>query len=472
MGLRKYINKVKELGELKLIEGANWDLEIGAITYLVAKKPNPPALLFDNIKGYKPGYRILSLPCTSAKRLNLVLGLPLELRGLEVVSKLRDKLNEQLQLVPPVEVGKGPIMQNVLRGNEVDLFMFPAPRWQALDGGRYLGTGDTVIMRDPDEGWVNVGVHRIELHAKSAATIFFEAGKHGDIIRRKYWSKGESCPVAVTLGGDPLYVSVAGTRIPWGMSEYDYMGWWRKEPVQVIKGPLTGLPIPADAEIALEGEMVPPEVESRMEGPFSEATGHYSPARLESTFRVKSILHRDDPIVLAQLPFIGPGVPPGWSHLLGAARLWNHLDKLVPGVKGVWSHCEFGVSRAVTISIEQKYGGHAKQVALAALGHHSYNRKFVIVVDEDIDPSDLSEVIFAIGMRSSPDSWDIVRDCWCGSLNPELSPHKRKVNDITHSAAMILACKPYYWIKDFPPRVKTAPELESKVKKKWKGVLF
>ena len=468
MDLREFIDKVKEVGELEVVEGANWDLEIGAITYLMAKKPNPPALLFDKIPGYKPGYRILASALSTEKRANLLLGLPLELKGLEIVSKLRDKLNEPLELIPPVEVKEGPIMQNVLRGDEVDLYMFPTPKWQAFDGGRYIGTGDTVITRDPDEGWINVGVHRIQIHDKTTATIFFDVGgKHGDIMRRKYWAKGQGCPVAVTLGGNPLYVSVGGTRIPWGMPEYDYMGWWQKKPVEVIRGPVTGLPIPADAEIVLEGEMLPPEVESRIEGPFSEWTGHYSPAKLESAFKVKGILHRDDPIILAQLPFLGPGVPTEWVHLLLAARLWDHLDKIVPGVKGVWCHLEFGGFHAVAISIEQKYGGHAKQVAAAALGQFSYNRKFVIVVDDDIDPTNLSEVIWAVGMRSNPESWDIIRDSWCGSLDPLVSPRKREVGDFTHSAVLITACKPYYWIKDFPPRVRTDPEFEREVNKKW-----
>jgi UbiD family decarboxylase len=123
-----------------------------------------------------------------------------------------------------MEVEEGPVMQNVRQGSEVDLSIFPAPKWQSLDGGKYIGLGDMVIQKDPEEGWTNVGTHRIQIHSKSTATIFFEPGKHGDIIRRKYWSRGQSCPVAVTLGGDPFYVSIGGARIPWGMSEYDPSG--------------------------------------------------------------------------------------------------------------------------------------------------------------------------------------------------------------------------------------------------------
>ncbi len=467
--LREFIDKVQQIGELRVVKGANWDLEIGAITYLVAKRPDPPALLFDNIQGYKAGYRILSIPYSTDKRMALSLGLPPELRGLELVRKMRDKMSEPLNLIPPVVVKGGPVLENVHTGNEVNLFEFPTPMWQAGDGGRYIGTGDTVIVKDPDEGWVNLGVHRVQIHDKSTATIMHEAGKHGGMIREKYWSRGQGCPVAVTCGGDPLLVFVGSVRVPWGMPEYDYAGWLRNEPVEVIKGPATGLPIPAHAEIVLEGEMLPPAVDSRLEGPFSEATGHYSPAEMESAFKVKAILHRNNPIILAHLPFLGRGISVGWAELRSSAMIWSHLDGVVPGVKGVWSPPEF--PRTVVISIEQKYGGHAKQVALAALARHSYNRKYVIVVDDDIDPSDIREVLFAVSLRADPEKFDIIRDSWCNHLMPLLSPQQKEMGDITQTAMLIMACKPYYWIKDFPPSITTSPELEEKVKEKYGAAL-
>jgi UbiD family decarboxylase len=467
MDLREFINKANELGELKEIEGADGELEIGAITYLTAKEPEPPALLFDKIIGHKPGYRLLANANLTDKRTNLLLGLPIEARGLELVRNIKERLNEPLKLTPPIEVKDGLVMQNIRQGDDVDLSIFPAPKWQRLDGGKYIGLGDTIIQRDPEENWVNIGTHRIQVHGKSVATIFFEPGKHGDLIRKKYWRKGETCPVAVTLGGDPFYVSIGASRIPWGMPEYDYIGWWKRDPVKVIKAPLTGLPIPADAEIALEGEMVPPEEESLIEGPFSEWNGHYTPARPEAAFRVKGIYYRDHPIVLAQMPFLGPGVRTSWAYLISAAQLWSHLDTVVPAVKGVWIHTEFGGHHCVVISIEQKYGGHAKQAALAALGHYGYHRKFVVVVDEDIDPSNLRDVLFAVGMRSDPGMWDMVRECWTGVLEPLLSPQKKQTGEITQTAVVILACKPYHWMNDFPPRVEADLELERKVKEKF-----
>jgi UbiD family decarboxylase len=466
--LREYINKVKELGELRLIEGADWNLEIGTAACLAAKAPSPPALLFDKIKDYPAGYRVLVMPYSNDRRIALTLGLPLEAGKLDLVRAIRDRMKEAYKPIPPKEVKDGPVLQNVMSGNEVDLYKFPVPHYLPRDGGRYLGLGDTVIVKDPDEGWVNVSTQRVQVHDKSTATIFSEPGKHMDMIRRKYWAKGQNCPVAVTCGSHPIFLCIGGMGMPWGRAELDWLGWWRKQPVEVIPGPATGLPIPADAEIALEGEMVPPEVETRMEGPFSEWTGHYSPARPEPALRVKTVMHRNDPIILAQLPFLGRGsTNHHLSHVMKAARVWNHLDSVVPGVKGAWTFSELGSMINVVISLEQKYGGHAKQAAVAALGLMSYFTKLIIVVDEDIDPSNLRHVLWAVALRSEPEEWENIKGTWSGYLDPRISPQKRAAGELTHSTAIILACKPYSWIKDFPPAVEEYPELERKVMEKW-----
>ena len=141
MDLRQFIEKVDQLGELKRIEGAHWDLEIGALTFLVAENPEPPALLFDKIEGYGEGYRVLALPYVNNRRSALIFGLPLEASSAELVNALRDKLRGPMELIPPVEVKEGPVMENIDSGDKVDLFKFPTPKWQHLDGGRYIGTG-------------------------------------------------------------------------------------------------------------------------------------------------------------------------------------------------------------------------------------------------------------------------------------------------------------------------------------------
>jgi len=466
--VREYVKAVEELGELKQIEGADWFLEIGAIAQLAGTIPNPPVLLFDKVKGYPAGYRVL-LPTTSSPvRASIQLEISRQLNTKqEAVSVLREKLSQPFKPIPPLQVKAGPVLENIQTGSDVDLFKFPVPQWFATDGGRYIGVHDTVIMRDPDEGWVNVSVQRIQIQDKTTATIFIEPGKQGDKIRRKYWERGEACPVAVTCGGDLLVFIAAAMPMPWGLSEYDWVGWWRGEPLEVINGPLTGLPIPALSEIALEGELLPPEVETRKEGPFPEWTGHYAPATREPVFKVKSVTHRNDPIWVGQ-PFLGAGGSMGLTRsLLYSADVWNTLEKTIPAVKGVWNH-----DRCFFVSIAQQYPEHARETALAVINHRSrimnlVAEKFIVIVDDDVDPFDPQDVLFAIMMRCDTEHLEIVKGTRTRLLDPLLSAEKREAGDFTHSAVLILACKPYQWIKDFPPRVRTDPELIRKARDKW-----
>jgi len=122
---------------------------------VAAKAPNPPALLFDKIKDYPPGYRVLATPCCNDKRIALTLGLPLEASGLDLIRNMRDKINEPFKALPPVMVKDGPITENIDNGDK-SIFIIPDAPLAALDGGRYIGTGDAIVIKDPDEGWVNV----------------------------------------------------------------------------------------------------------------------------------------------------------------------------------------------------------------------------------------------------------------------------------------------------------------------------
>ncbi len=155
-----------------------------------------------------------------------------------------------------------------------------------------------------------------------------------------------------------------------------------------------------------------------------------------------------------------------------SARVWEQLDRVVPGVKGVWSPDEFGLERCLVISLKQQYPGHAKHAALAALGYYPMSRKFVIAVDDDVDPSNIREVLFAVGNRADPEAFDVIRGNWVSKLDPLLAdPEIQRTGDLTISTVIILACKPFHWMKDFPPPVTIAPELQEQVREKWKGLL-
>lgn len=466
--LRGYIDRVKEIGECKVIEEADWDLEIGVISELYLSVPDPPLLLFDKIRNHEPGYRIISNLLITPKRAALALGLPLEAKGIGLVQAWREK-SKEMKLIPPAEVKTGPIYENIETGNDINLLKFPTPKWHELDGGRYIGTGCMVIQKHPDEGWVNIGTYRVQVHDRDTATIFMVPGRHGDLIRKLYWERGLGCPAAVCLGQEPLLWSISSVAVPWHVSEYDYAGGLKGQPVEVVKGKVTGLPIPATAEIVLEGEILPPDIESRMEGPFGEWTGYYaSGTRAEPAFKVKAVLHRNNPIIMGVPPMGGPDSLD--RNVRRAAIAWDYLDNNVPNIKGVWVFLAGVPWMIAVISIKQSYGGHAKQTLLSAAGCEvlANASKYIIVVDDDIDPTSTFEVLWALATRSDPaKSIDIIRDCWAEPLDPIITPDQRQRRDFTHSVALISACKPFDWINEFPASIKSSRPLLERVNKKW-----
>lgn len=186
--------------------------------------------------------------------------------------------------------------------------------------------------------------------------------------------------------------------------------------------------------------------------------------------KVTAILHRNNPIIQGCPPFAKPSAYSVGKHIQISAGLWDELDQQIPGVKGVWNFEEGAVRSLIVVSLQQMYGGHAKQAGLlvASSSRATTTGRFVIVVDEDIDPSNISEVLWALGTRVEPDTAiEIVRGCWGIGSNPALPPDRRLRGDYTHSIAIILACRPYEWIKDFPPTLKSSPELLNRTRQKW-----
>src|SRR5215475_13320524 len=133
-----------------------------------------------------------------------------------------------------------------LHGDDLDITRFPAPKWHEPDGGRYIGTGSFNVSRDPDEGWINCGTYRVMIHDATTAGFYISPGKHGRQMRDKYQARGE-----------PMPFLMACSEVPYGVSEYEIVGGMRGKPVEVIRAPVTGLPIPANAEIVLEGFVAP-----------------------------------------------------------------------------------------------------------------------------------------------------------------------------------------------------------------------
>ncbi len=466
--LRDWMENVAALGELKRVDGAECELEIGTLTDLVCHAPRRNSLLFQNIPGYPGDYGILVNALGSAKRLALVMGIEAE-NTRELVAALTRKIAD-LQPIPPRYVDQGPVLENQYFGDEVDITKFPAPLWHAKDGGRYLGTGSVTITRDPELDWVNLGTYRVMVVDKDRLGFYMSPGKHGLIHREKYFAQGKPCPVAISFGHDPLLLLVGAFEWPHGLSEYGVAGGFKGAPIDVIQGKFTGLPFPAQAEIVIEGEAVAGE--KSQEGPFGEWTGYYaSGMRQEVTIKVKAVYHRHGPIVLGAPPFKPPNGNSFYGAVMRSAKLKRDLTASgVPDVVDVWFPEEGGGRFLCVVSIKQRYPGHAKQVGLLAMGNPSsvYMGRYVIVVDEDIDVTDLSNVMWAVITRTDPvKSIDIVRRLWSGPLDPVLTKEDGGFN----SRAIIDACRPFERLSTFPPVIELDQEVEKRVRQRWGDAL-
>ena len=463
--LREFMAALEPMDEIRTVDGADWDLEIGAITELNFEREGP-ALLFDHIKGYPKGYRILCNAVETLPRALLALGLPTDLDTDAAIAQYEAKLSSYAP-VPETEVQSGPILENAYFGDDVDLWKFPTPRWHEADGGRYIGTGSMVIMRDPDTGEVNLGTYRVMVHDRNTAGLFIVLAHTGAQIQRKYWARGQICPVAVCLGEDPLLFLCSAAYVQTHRrEEYEQCGYFRGESVEVIREEVTGLPIPAGAEIVIAGEIPPPDVEMRDEGPFAEYTGYYASAtRPEPVIKVQAMYHRNDPILLGMPPYKyrGPSLHFGIPHHIIDLRA--KVKKAgIDGVLDVWEPVHPGLK---VVQVKQRYPGHAMKAALALTG--DFNARFVVVVDEDINPRDPVDVLWAIATRCDPATTiSILNGCSSTQLDPRLPPDKKLSGDLTTSCAIIDACKPFHWIDQFPAANIASQELRREVLTKWK----
>lgn len=252
--LREWLEEVDKIGELRRLNGADWDVEIGAISAM-----SVDAVLCDNIVGYPPGYRVLANPIDAIPRWLLMQNWSTKARE----NALCREWKERLQSFKPVKVkwvDRGPILENIQQGDDIDVFKFPVPKIHPGDAGRYIGSCDSVILKDSDTGRVNLGTYRMQVHDKSTLALYMSSsGKDGAMILKKHQEMQKPCPVLVLVGMEPAiyYASNAElTHVP-AFSEYEFAGWLKGAPIEVIKGEFTGLPIPAYAEIAIEGESLP-----------------------------------------------------------------------------------------------------------------------------------------------------------------------------------------------------------------------
>jgi UbiD family decarboxylase len=464
--LRNWVDAVAAAGELKIIKGAEPKEEIGGIVDLYQRKMGHPAVMFDEVPGFPKGHRVLANILTSVPRINIALGLPPAASEMELVqwwrTYMRDKPSHK-----PREVNGGPVLDNVLSGDAVNIEKIPTPVWHEHDGGPFIGTACMVVMKDPDSGWVNYGTYRVQSQGPNLATVMMSPGKHGRIMMTKYHERGQPCPVAVIAGLHPALFMLGGLEIPYGQNELEAAGGILGEPIEVINMPKTGLPVPANCEIAFEGLIHPGDLVQ--EGPLGEWTGYYAGgSRPEPAIRISTMMYRNDPILMGAIPAVPPNDNTFYLGTYRCGAVWSQLEAAgIPGVKGVWAHEAGGSRFLLTISIQQLYGGHSKQAAMVAAHCHAgaYCNRFTIVVDDDIDPTNFNDVIWAMCTRCDPrEQVDIIHGGWSSALDPMCYDGD---TDRRNSRVIIDACIPFRRRKSFPIVARSSKALDERIRAKW-----
>ena len=414
--LRGWMQALDAAGELQAIDAeVDWNVELGTITRLAAGPGTGPALVFNNIRDYGANSRCRRVfvgGLANYRRVAMMLGLAPDTHPRELVKIGRTVLEGS---IAPRIVKDGPVKQNVIKGDDVDLNEFPVPQWNRIDGGRYILSYGGVVTKDPNTNVMNVGIYRGMVAGKNQIPILMWRAQHIGHHATAWQQAGhKEMPIAVAIGWEPSLGFVGGSPVPKGVCEYDVMGAIRGAPVDLVKCETVDLHVPASAEIVIEGYLGLDPESYVMEGPYAEFTGYVAGDKSpKPSIRVTCITHRTDPILRGTIEGSMPGSFSEngvCSSIMRAATAWNVLDRAgVPGITDVWCPpVQAGVNTLV--QMKQSYRGQAKQAANALWGSSAAHVRYkhVTVVDDDIDIHDYAAVDWAIAYRVNAGENDIV----------------------------------------------------------------
>ena len=305
--------------------------------------------------------------------------------------------NYRFEQLAPVEVesSDAPCKQVRLFGEEADLDRFPWIQNNPADGGRFISTG-SVIMEDPDIGR-NVGTYRLQVKGPQKLGICFTGQNHGAMMMRKAIAQGKkSVPCVVATGLDPITWMMSSTRVgELGDDEFALSGGFRRKPVELVRAETNALMAPAQAEIVIEGEI---STDKEMEGPYGEMLGYIGEPAPNHYMTVKAITHREKPWVYNIWPGIG-GAYLTWPWQVGH---FARLKRIMPNL--VKLHMPPDIPSMVIACINKRLPGEGIEAGLLIMGYRmiGFSKKMIIILDKDVDPTDLSRVMHAVTTRWQP----------------------------------------------------------------------
>jgi 4-hydroxy-3-polyprenylbenzoate decarboxylase len=419
----KFIEALEQAGELKRVAlPVDTDLLIAEWADREMKSPGGgKALLFEQpiVDGAKSEFAVAINTMGSRRRIAMAL-------GRESVDEIAQEIQLILKAKPPTDLREGFALlkqgihllharpKQVKEGacqeivhkidsekidNQFSLADLPILKCWPKDGGRFI-TLPNVHTRDPETGARNVGVYRMQIYDKRTTGMHWQIHKVGARHGKRYYERCERMPVAVTLGGDPVYTFAATAPLPDGLDEILFAGFLRKRSIELVRCKTIDVDVPADVDFVLEGYVQPGEM--RPEGPFGDHTGFYTALEEYPVFHLTAITHRRD----AVYPTTIVGVPPMEDYYLGDAsvRIFLPVFKMnFPEIVDMTLPPEGVFHNLVFVSIRKQYPYQAFKImhGLWGMGQMMFS-KYIVVVDEDCDVHNTSEVLFRLCANTDP----------------------------------------------------------------------
>ncbi len=449
--LREFIVALERNGELKRVtKEVNPEYELAGVCIKTIAERGP-VLLFEKVTGSSTP--VLNNPFLT--RMHVALALECEEKQL-----LKTWMQRAEKKISPVIVRDGPCKE--VKVQKPDITRFPVPiTWHEGDAGPYITFGQ-FICKDPETGVRNVGIYRIQVKGPQRAGLLVKAPQHGGVCLEKAEAMGRPLEFAIAIGTEPA--SYLCTQAPMGFleDEYELASSLRQAPLELVKCETVDIEVPAHAEIVLEGHVLPGERED--EGPFGEWTGYMSGRAPRPVIEFTCITHRRDPIYQVAYegyPIWGPtnvmqavGREPEWFK-----RISSHTCPTVKDVHFTYGGC---AGLHAVVSIKKQVEGQAKNVLLDLL--RSNQTKLAIVVDDDIDARDLSQVEWAIATRFQADQDLIVVS---GAAGMKLDPSQPNFPDGVGAKMGIDATRKLG--KEFPAQNRIPREIMDRIEKDWKS---
>ncbi|MDP6558971.1 MAG: UbiD family decarboxylase [Candidatus Binatia bacterium] len=451
--LREFLYRLEKEGELAHVSNpVDLHYEIGAVCRKTLDLSGP-ALSFGNIRGHNIPL-VVNLFATRRRYAMAIDTTP---------EKLHAHWTEHIQKpVQPIWVKSGPCKENIIIGKDADLMKFPIPIWNEFDGGPFI-TLPCHISKHPVTGARNAAMYRGQVHDSKTIGILAAPYRHIVLHRNEALKRGESLPVAIALGVDPSISIASVASFPYEVDELAMAGALRGAPVELVPCETIPLEVPVTSEIVIEGEIDPHE--NVEEGLFGEFSGYYGVKVPRPVIKVKAITYRNEPIYAASYE----GLPPHDTVLLTAVPIETEILTMIhlPGIQKV--HVTDGGCGAFNciISVKKDFEGYGKMVGMAALT--TWGARYVktlIVVDDDIDPYNWTEVEWALATRVQPHrDVEILKDLVGCILDPSLSLDERKTGHSRTSKMIIDATK--YDAHEFETPCRPKPDVMERVNQQW-----